>query len=104
MNNIYSKEKRLDALKLADEIGPVATKYPTPKTEKELREEVLALQKQLKERNEEVEILRAALVFLPDGKTSENTVHKFFHERNFHKRIYGKAPYLLLFYSFTING
>ena len=78
MSNTYSKEERLEALKLADEIGPVAAKYPTPKTEKELREEVLALQKQLKERNEEVEILRAVLGFLPDGKTSENTVYKFF--------------------------
>lgn len=63
MSNTYSKEERLEALKLADEIGPVAAKYPTPKTEKELREEVLALQKQLKERNEEVEILQAALGF-----------------------------------------
>ena len=88
MSNTYSKEERLEALKLADEIGPVATaqrlninlntlynwqskarkqgittEHPTPKTEKELREEVLALQKQLKERNEEVEILQAALGF-----------------------------------------
>ena len=63
MSNTYSKDERLEALKLADEIGPVAAKYPTPKTEKELREEVLALQKQLKERNEEVEILQAALGF-----------------------------------------
>ena len=63
MNNIIQQRERLEALKLADEIGPVAAKYPTPKTEKELREEVLARQKQLKERNEEVEILQAALGF-----------------------------------------
>lgn len=88
MSNTYSKEERLEALKLADEIGPVAAaqrldinlntlynwqskarkqgitaEHPTHKTEKELREEVSALQKQLKERNEEVEILQAALGF-----------------------------------------
>ena len=64
MSNTYSKEERLEALKLADEIGPAATAqrlninlnilynrrskgrkqgitagHPIPKTEKELRSE-----------------------------------------------------------------
>lgn len=68
MSNTYSKEERLEALKLADEIGSVAAvqrlninlntiynwqskarkqgitaDHPQPKTEKELQDEVLTL-------------------------------------------------------------
>lgn len=88
MSNTYTPQERLEALKLAEEIGPSAAaarlainvntiynwqskarqkgitpEHPDPLTNSELISENLQLKKQLQERNEEVEILQAALGF-----------------------------------------
>lgn len=88
MSNVYTPQERLEALKLAEEIGPSAAatrlsinvntiynwqskargkgitpQHPEPATNSELISENLQLKKQLQERDEEVEILQAALGF-----------------------------------------
>ena len=88
MSKVYTPQERLEALKLAEEIGAnaaatrlainintlyswqskarqkgITPAHPQPPANSELISENLQLKKQLQERSEEVEILQAALGF-----------------------------------------